>query len=100
MAKEEKPVMANYDLEVQWKGPYRWVNNGGQAVFDYPEAGSKGLYIWTIKYGDGYLIYYIGETGKSFRERLGEERDTFYKGAWRIFDAQRFAGGEKLCIWS
>jgi hypothetical protein len=63
-------------MQLQFGGPYTLVPAEPDCVFG-PEVaardgGSPGLYLWTIPYGDGYLIHKVGETGKKLSARLND----------------------------
>ncbi len=64
-------------MELHWHGPFVMVPQPGfESVFDTHIATGKGIYLWTIELGDGYLVNYVGETGKggqSFAGRLAED---------------------------
>lgn len=60
-------------MKVHFYGPYSWVDHKDMACIFTAEQGQKaGLYLWTIKLAEGELIYYVGETGRSFRTRMLE----------------------------
>jgi hypothetical protein len=78
-------------------GPFDFV--GENSVFGCKEAPLCGIYIWTVKLEDGYLPYYVGETGKSFAERLTVHVKEYFSGVYRIYDPDKFKFGQKKLIW-
>jgi hypothetical protein len=59
-----------------------------------------GVYLWTIQYKGSYLIYYIGETARSFGERIKEHTQGYLSGAYNLYDPGKFAKGNKREIWA
>ena len=68
--------MPQTEIALRWHGPFVLVPEPGyECVFDHQVASSRGIYLWTIQHGDGYLINYVGETGQgkhTFARRLAE----------------------------
>jgi hypothetical protein len=91
-------MMQHYDLELEWRGPYSWVDPATTRVFRFPEVKQAGVYLWTIPYDDGYLIYYVGQT-HLFQERLKDHLGNYRSGGWRVFDPAQFALGTQELLW-
>jgi hypothetical protein len=87
------------DYKIQWLGPYRFYGTSPDTLFAQAVARQAGLYLWTIPFEDQYLIYYVGETGRSFFDRFTEHAQCYLHGLYRIYDPQLFAQGEKNLIW-
>ncbi len=68
-------------------------------LFAQPEAQQSGIYLWTIPFGEQFLTYYVGETGRSFVARHTEHAQSYLHGLYRVYDPQLFAKGEKVFIW-
>jgi hypothetical protein len=68
--------MPQTEIALRWHGPFVLVPEpGSECVFDHQVATGRGIYLWTIRHGDGYLINYVGETGKgeqTFAVRLAD----------------------------
>jgi hypothetical protein len=61
------------EMIIHFYGPYSWVDDRGVDYIFTADIGQKaGLYLWTIKLAGGELIYYVGETGRSFSTRMLE----------------------------
>jgi len=67
------------ELNLSWSGPYSWsdfeATNGLPAL---PAFG--GVYLQTVEYRGGYLIYYTGLTGWPVRERFVEHAKCYLAG--------------------
>lgn len=91
--------MSNEVLNLNWKGPYKFSDPNGIDIFTSPEGKMKGIYIWTIPFQKSYLTYYIGETKRSFRERLVEHMKEYLSGIYQIYDPDLFLEGKKEVLW-
>ncbi len=79
------------EFEFRWEGPFPL-----HSVVAEPAADAPGLYLWGVPSESGYVLYYLGETGKTIAERIrahlgyyrsGEfgliDWEAFYKGVWK-----------------
>jgi hypothetical protein len=89
----------SFDVQVHLHGPYRWVGQGEDVFFQRPEAHGRGVYLWTVPFKDGFLCYYVGETGRSFHKRFTEHARDCVSGLYRIYDPKQFAHGRKTLVW-
>jgi hypothetical protein len=80
------------------KGPYFWLKE--PSVYFSSETGKSGIYLWSILYNDKHLIYYVGETGRSFSERFSEHFTSYLQGAYDIYDPKKFIKCNKIKIWN
>ena len=55
--------------------------------------------MFTIPFESKYLVYYVGETGSSFANRLLQHVQSYLNGFYRVFDPEAFGKGEKVLIW-
>ena len=86
--------------KIHFKGPFRWFfGAGNETVFRLQDARSGGIYLWTIPYKEGFLTYYVGETGRSFAQRMTEHARDYLSGLYRIYDPVSFAKGVKILLW-
>jgi hypothetical protein len=83
--------------EIELLGPYEWY--GPNSLFLRPESEKFGIYMWTIPFNQRYLVYYIGETGISFANRLLDHTRNYLHGLYRVYDPKNFVKGEKFLIW-
>jgi hypothetical protein len=84
---------------IEWLGPFNWIGPRGQSFFVQPESSMAGVYLWTIQYNNSYLVYYVGETARCFRERIREHTKQYLSGAYNLYDPVEFARGDKRSIW-
>ena len=86
-------------IDLVWHGPYVLNGSQGEDIFAADVVSKPGIYVWTIPYEDAYLVYYVGETGTSFKKRLQEHLNVYRKGESHIYDPRRFATGERIVLW-
>ena len=79
-------------------GPFRWYGTSSDVVFKSELASKKGIYLFTIPYNQSFLTYYVGETGKTFLERLAEHLRSYLTGQYHIYEKDAFVKGEKKLI--
>jgi hypothetical protein len=83
--------------EIKWKGPFSWpgyeVNNNPDSVPDI-----EGIYLFTFKYKDGYLVYSAGIT-TSTKKRLRRHTLEYKKGNYNVLDVKAAEVGERHEIW-
>lgn len=84
-------------FELTWKGPYSWINGDNDNVYVQSAASDSGIYMWAVEYGGRYLIYYVGETGKTFSERLRQHEALYWNGTYRTLMRATFRGGPRRC---
>lgn len=88
------------EIIVSFTGPFAWPGTPDtRSVFDAAEANKPGLYLWTVPLSDGNLIYYVGETGRSFSRRLRQHYEELVSARYHVYSAAEFARGEKLALW-
>ncbi len=86
-------------IQLNWVGPYPLYDLSGNSVFDRKEIEKSGIYLFTVSYGDGYLVDYVGETGQSFRQRLTEHARGYLGGEYRIYEASSYTESDNKPIW-
>lgn len=79
-------------LELQWRGPFRFVGIGSDVIFNRLEAKLGGVYLWTIPLEGQYLTHYVGQTG-GFAKRFRESEQWYRGGLQKIYDSGEFAMG-------
>lgn len=84
---------------VQWFGPYCLVGNKDDNIFSNLLGEKKGVYLLAIPFDGKHLVYYVGETGVSFSQRLMQHIQNYLSGFYRIFDPEEFTKGKKVLIW-
>ncbi len=87
-------------LEVRFHGPFSWLSGGPiPSVFEHPAGQEYGVYLWSVEYEGGDLVYYVGETWRSFAARMKEHLKEYLSGMYDIFDVEKFCRGEKDTLW-
>ena len=88
------------EILVAFRGPFSWTGASDcPSVYDVAESRAFGIYLFTVPLPEGYLIYYVGETGSSFRERLPEHRREHYRATYEVCSAAGLARGERVVLW-
>jgi hypothetical protein len=88
------------EIVVSFSGPFSWSGTpDAPSIFDVEEALKAGIYLFTVPLPDGYLIYYVGETGRTFRDRLFEHYTEHASGMYHVYSPAEFARGEKIMLW-
>ena len=85
---------------VSFTGPFSWPGApDAPSVFNIEARRERGIYLWTVRQRDGYLVYYVGETGRSFQLRLLEHYKEHAACMYHVYSPAEFARGEKRCLW-
>jgi hypothetical protein len=88
------------EIHIDFFGPFSWPGTAdAPSVYDSDEGMRAGLYLWTMPLDMGHLIYYVGETERSFRARLFEHYIQHAAGTYHVYSSQEFARGEKVQVW-
>jgi hypothetical protein len=59
------------EITISFAGPFSWAGTpDAPCVRDTDVVCKAGIYLWTVPLTDGHLVYYVGETGRSFSIRL------------------------------
>lgn len=89
-----------YELNVRFDGPFSWKGAAdAPSVASAAVARRPGVYLWTVRTTLGVLIYYVGETGRSFVARMREHYKEHAAGFYHLHDPAAFARGEKSLVW-
>ena len=87
-------------VTVRFIGPFSWPGvPDAPSVFEVDARRERGIYFFTVPQRDGYLIYYVGETGRSFQLRLLEHYKEHAACMYHVYSPAEFARGEKICLW-
>jgi hypothetical protein len=84
----------NLKTEISFTGPFSWAN-----VLLAREASASGIYLWTVATQRGNEIYYVGETGVSFRDRLQQHASDFFDAKHGIYAAAELTQGKRRLVW-
>ena len=80
--------------QLNWEGPFALCSGDAPVLFDDQAGQLNGLYLWGVTIDDAFLVNYVGETGRDFRERHIEHVQWWLSGYYRAYDAETFKGGE------
>lgn len=90
-------------VELLWCGPFTWPgvphHSRLQNLETFEGAERCGVYLWTVEYSAGLLIYAAGITRRSFRERFHEHTHAYRTGVYTVFDAASLMQGKREEIW-
>lgn len=87
-------------IDVFFHGPYSWDPGDGQAcLYDAPVARQRGIYLWTVPHGDGFLAHYVGMTGSSFVRRMEDHRRSMIACEYRVYEPAEFRSGVLRTRW-
>lgn len=88
-------------VELSFGSPCAWIRQRGiPGIEDAPEAGNSGIYLWTVETSIGELVYYVGETGRSFAARMQEHLVQQLAGMYHIYEPEPFRNGVKQALWT
>lgn len=87
-------------IELTFSGPFAWQPGATVASLAEVDVGSNaGIYIWTVSTAHGELVYYVGETARSFAQRMEEHLAEQLSGRYRLYEPNEFLRGEKILLW-
>jgi hypothetical protein len=87
-------------VTLEFLGPFSWLSSDpATSIFEAAAARTAGIYLWTVDTPDGHLIYYVGETGVAFRQRLYQHLSQQLSGMYHIYEPGLFAVGQKHALW-
>lgn len=96
----EKTIMNMENLEICFHGPYNLGKNEDECILLNTIGREKGVYLWTVRFENKYLTYYVGETGVSFAYRTMEHVKNTLQGQYSLFEPEEFALGKKILLWN
>lgn len=81
-------------LSIEFLGPYSWYGAPyAPSLFRAPIASQQRIYLWNISLPDGYITYYVGETGRSFALRMAEHFQEHAACMYMLYETEQFARG-------
>ena len=85
-----------FEVHALWQGPFAWPRLSSSL----PEAPrTPGVYLLTVEYAAGFLIYAAGITGRSVYARLMEHGRAYRDGTYNVLDAGLLRQGKRSLIW-
>lgn len=92
--------MQESKAKITFEGPFGLCGDHSKLLFNEDISHSAGIYLWTFKFKERYLIDYIGETGKSFYQRMKDHMIQQMGGNYRICDPKALMNGKEKIIWN
>jgi hypothetical protein len=86
------------EVKVTWLGPYSWP--GFEEINELSELPAfPGVYLLTVEYLSGYLIYAAGLTRRRFRDRFKEHTGKYLAGHYTVLDISDMQLGRRSEVW-
>ncbi|HFE65847.1 MAG TPA: hypothetical protein ENJ93_01175 [Chloroflexi bacterium] len=83
--------------DVLWQGPFSWP--GFEQINNLmPGPDVAGVYLFTFKYKDGYILRSAGNTN-SMKRRFAEHKRKYMSGEYTVLDVESANRGERKEIW-
>jgi hypothetical protein len=84
-------------VPVHFHGPYSALDEDGcPCLFKDEIAARNGVYLWAINVQGTDRPWYVGQTRRSFGERIGEHLGGILSGEYPTYDATRLAQGSQV----
>ena len=93
--------MQGNQLILDFSGPFILCGDEGDLLFDHQEIAQRtGVYLWAVRFQDGFLVNYVGETGTSFYQRMKDHMIQCLGGNYRICEPTLFSQGKREILWN
>ena len=87
-------------IVLNFQGPFRWHGSLEEVVFSQEGIiDQPGIYLWCAEQPQGYLVYYVGETGVSFKYRFEGHAKSYYSGEYSFLNTNEFVQGKRVVVW-
>lgn len=87
-------------LQLKLEGPLSWPGlQGAPSIFESELGRASGIYLWTVPQGAYELIYYVGETGRSFATRMQEHYKEHAAGFYHLNEVDGLMQGRREMVW-
>jgi hypothetical protein len=83
-------------LDIEWRGPSGWPKFGDKLPA-LPKT--SGVYLWTVEYQNGYLIYAAGITRRPMLDRFREHNGEYMNGVYNVLDITAMKSGLRKEVW-
>ncbi len=85
---------------LQPQGPFSLLTTTEMpCVLEVGAAAQSGIYLFSIEHEGRDLVHYVGETGRSFAQRLREHLFAYLNGTYNVYEPEAFAAGQLDQIW-
>jgi len=88
--------MQSDSIDIEWVGPYGWPKFEGD-LSCIPKL--HGVYLMTVEYQNGYLIYAAGITGRPMPIRFREHTRKYMSGFYNILAIAAMKKGIRRKVW-
>ncbi len=85
-------------IEAIWAGPYSWPRFESENGLP-PLPKQPGLYLQTVEYEDGYLIYAAGLTRRTVAQRMREHTRKYVMGDTNVLSLIEMQRGRRQEVW-
>jgi hypothetical protein len=85
-------------MEITWTGPYSWPKYEDENELEHIPS-KPGVYLQTVEYKDGYLIYAAGLTRRVIPKRFREHTYKYMSGDYTVLDIAAMKQGVRTEIW-
>ncbi len=87
-------------MKIELKGPVAFMPTPNlQSIFECPDAGAPGIYLWTVFTSDTYWVNYVGISEGCIVQRISEHFRSYFKGEYTIYDSAKFRTLEKSTVY-
>ena len=82
--------------DIDWLGPFGWPMFEGKLK---PVPKKPGVYLLTVEYQNGYLIYAAGVTRRPMPKRFREHTREYMNGIYNVLDIVAMQSGFRKEVW-
>jgi len=86
------------EIRLTMKVPFNLI--GEKILFNIPDSNSSGIYFFTIRVNNRYLIEYVGITTRRFKDRFLEHIRELLSGGYKLYDFQKLKNNEQFVVWN
>lgn len=91
---EIQPTGEPLDVSIHFAGPFSAIGDAhAPSLFTDPCGRRAGVYLWTLPIDGENRAWYIGQTGRSFSQRMAEHLSGFLCGEYAVPDVAALLAG-------
>ena len=83
-------------IDIEWLGPFGWPKFEGGLK---PIPQTPGIYLFTVEYQTGYLIYAAGITRGPIPKRFSRHTREYMNGIYNVLDIVAMQSGFRKEVW-
>lgn len=91
-------MITDTGIDIVWTGPYSWPGYEDECALP-PIPEQPGVYLQTVEYQDGYLIYCAGITRRAVPTRFHEHTRKYLAADYNVLDIEAMRQGIRKEIW-